>query len=183
MTPAVNDEEVFWYVMRDLKRSNAKVPAYKQLLEEQLEVFTPMRWVLTVRQGKRVREERPIIQDLLFVHATRSELDPLVKKTPTLQYRYLRGGSYCEPMTVPDIDMQRFIHALRSSSSPRYYLPDEVTPSMYGRRIRIVGGPLDGYAGHLLTSRGSRVKRLLVSLPGLLSVAVEVNPEYIQIVE
>ena len=53
---------------------------------------------------------------------------------------------------------------------------------MLNRKIRIVGGPLDGYEGTLQTVRGSKVKRLLVELPGLLSVAVEVEPEYIQLV-
>ena len=53
---------------------------------------------------------------------------------------------------------------------------------MYGRRIRIVGGPLDGYEGSLITTRGSRVKRLLVELPRLLAVGVEVSPEYVQVV-
>lgn len=33
----------------------------------------------------------------------------------------------------------------------------------------------------LLTTRGSRVKRILVELPTWLNVAVEVDPEYIQL--
>ena len=53
---------------------------------------------------------------------------------------------------------------------------------MLNRPIRIVGGPLDGYEGTLITTRGSKVKRLLVEIPQLLSVGVEVNPEYIQFV-
>jgi hypothetical protein len=61
-------------------------------------------------------------------------------------------------------------------------LPEEITPQMYGRPIHIVGGPLDGYEGNLLTMRGSKVKRLLVELKGFLSVGVEVTPEYIQFV-
>jgi hypothetical protein len=52
---------------------------------------------------------------------------------------------------------------------------------MYGRKIRIVGGPLNGYEGSLLTTRGSKVKRLLVELKGFLAVGVEVDPEYIQL--
>lgn len=65
---------------------------------------------------------------------------------------------------------------------PKYYLPEEITPEMLNRRIRIVGGPLDGYEGTLITVRGSKVKRLLVDLPGILSVGVEVKPEFIQFV-
>lgn len=170
-----------WFVMRDLKRCNAKIPTYCLLSDKDFEVFTPMKWHLSVRNGKRHREQVPAIRDLLFVHATRVDLDRFVKNIPTLQYRYLRGG-YCEPMTVGEEEMRRFIHAVQSSEHPIYYLPEELTPAMYSRRIRIVGGPLDGYEGTLVTVRGSRVKRLLVELPMLMSVAVEVSPEYIQMV-
>jgi hypothetical protein len=53
---------------------------------------------------------------------------------------------------------------------------------MYNRPIRIVGGLLDGYEGTLLTTRGSKVKRLLVEIPHLLAVGVEVDPDYIQLI-
>ena len=63
----------------------------------------------------------------------------------------------------------------------RYFLVEELTSAMYGRMIRIEGGPLDGYEGRLLSIRGSRVKRLIVEIPGLLVAAVEVDPEYIRL--
>lgn len=182
MTSRDDKEELRWYVMRDLKRANAKLPAYKQLEEMKMEIFVPMKWSLKIRKGIRVREEVPFIQDLLFVHETRSRLDTVVEKTPTLQYRWLRN-TWREPMTVTDTDMERFINAVNSSNSPQYYLPEEVTPAMYRHKIRIVGGLLDGYEGKLITSRGSKVKRLLVELKDFLAVGVEVNPEYIQIVQ
>lgn len=175
-----NEEKARWWVMRDLKRGNARKPAYKLLEEKKVEFFIPMRWQLVTRRGKRVREQVPFMQDFLFVHETRFNLDPLVEKTPTLQYRWLRD-TYREPMTVPDTDMERFMLAVNASDSPKYYLPEEITPAMCGRRIRIVGGTLDGYEGSLLTIRGSKVRRLLVELPGFLSVGVEVSPEYIRI--
>lgn len=90
-----------WYVMRDLKRANAKVPAYKLLEEMKMEVFVPMKWHLVTRKGMRIREEVPFIQDLLFVHETQNNLDAVVEKIPTLQYRWLRG-TWREPMTVAD---------------------------------------------------------------------------------
>lgn len=176
------DEELKqWFAMRDLKRPNAKLPAYKQLGEEGLEVFTPMKWHLAVKQGKKVREEIPFIPDLLFVHAKRENLDLIVEKTPTLQYRYMRGKAYCEPLTVNEDDMQRFMLATRIAKVSCYYLPEEITKKMYGRKVRIVGGPLNGYEGYLLTTRGSKVKRLVVELPKLLFVSVEVSPEYIEL--
>ena len=82
-------------------------------------------------------------------------------------------------MTVADGDMERFIHAVNAAENPKYYQPDELTPDMYGRSVRIVGGAMDGYSGKLLSARGSKFKRLMVEIPNLLTVAVEVNPEFI----
>lgn len=174
------NERSQWFVMRDLKRRNAKLPAYELFKGFGIKVFTPMVWKLMVRHGKRCREEVPFMQDLLFVHDTRLAVDPIVEKYDTVQYRYVRGG-YKVPMTVRDNDMQRFIHAVESTENPRYYTPEEISSDMIGRKVRIVGGPLDGYEGCLQKMQGARVKRLFVELPNLLAAAVEVNPEYIQV--
>ncbi len=171
-----------WYVMRDLKRPNALRPAYKELADAGVEVFTPMRWVLKTRNGRRVREQVPFIFDLLFAHETRSVLDPIVDKIPTLQYRYRRGGEYREPMTVAEPDMDVFIRAVSVSQNPEYFLPAELSPSMYGRTVRVVGGVLDGYEGKLLNVRGTKTKRLLVELPDFVTVGIEADFEYIRII-
>ena len=68
-----------WFVMRDLKRGNAKQPAYKLLGELKIRFFTPMVWKLRIRQGKRVRQQVPFMPDLLFVYDSRKVLDPLVE--------------------------------------------------------------------------------------------------------
>jgi len=177
---SAGSEDKHWYVMRDLKRANARRPAYRQLQEMDFEVFVPMKWHLSVRHGRRVREKIPVIRDLLFVHAARVSLDPVVDRTPTLQYRYVRGA-FRNPMTVRDTDMERFIRAVNASDDTKYYLPEELTPDVYGRQVRIVSGTLESYEGRLLMVRGSRVKRLLVELPGIFSAGVRVEPEYIQL--
>ena len=48
--PMEDDEKTHWYVMRDLKRANASLPAYKLLEKEKIEVFTPMKTILIVKQ-------------------------------------------------------------------------------------------------------------------------------------
>lgn len=170
-----------WFVMRDLTRGNAKLPAYKLLEQEGIECFTPMVQRVFIRGGKRERRCVPYIHDLVFAHERREVLDPVVAAVPTLQYRYVRNA-YCQPMTVRDDDMERFIRAVRSSDTPHYYRADEITPEMLHRRVRIIGGRLDGYEGFLLTVRGSKVKRLLVELPTLLTAAVEVEAEFVEVV-
>lgn len=166
--------------MRDLKRSNAKLPAYKFLEENSFEVFTPMKWELAEECGKRIRRKRPVLPDLLFVHATRNRLDEIVSRLPTLQYRYVRGA-YCKPMVVDEADMEMFLRAVRQTDNPRYFLPGEITPDMYGRTVRIVGGAMDGFEGRLLTVRGSGKRRIVVHIPSILSVAVEIRSDYVQI--
>lgn len=81
--------------------------------------------------------------------------------------------------------MARFIAAVRGLRTPRYYGPNEITSSMYGSRIRMVcEGPLNGYEGILLKVRGSGKKRLLLSLPGMLSASVEIDlTDYIELVD
>ena len=177
-----NPAESHWYAMRDLSRSNAKFPAYKLLADMQYDIFTPMVRRLIVKNGRREKREVPFLQDLLFVHATRERMNSAVDKITNLQYRYIRGG-YCEPMVVRDADMERFICAVNTSKNPRYFLPEEITPEMYGHRVRIVGGDLDGYEGSLLSARGSKNRRLLVALPNFITVAIEVQPEFIEVLE
>lgn len=176
-----NKKKPFWFVMRDLKRANTKHPAYRYFQEKDMEVFTPTKQKLIVKDGQRIIREVPCIPDLLFVHDTRENVDPIVENIPTIQYRWVRN-KYREPMVVPDAEMERFIHAVNASANPRFYLPEEITPAMVNRRVRIVGGLMDGYEGTLVTVRGSKVKRLLISIPNVLAVGVEVSPELIQLI-
>ena len=184
MDPAhiTRDDLPRWYVMRDLKRPNAKVRAWQALADKGFDVFTPTRWQVNEVAGRRERHEVPYVPDLLFVRSTRAALDPEVEATATLQYRFVRGAAQYTALTVREAEMQRFMMAARATSTPQYFLPDELTPSMLGRLVRIVGGPLDGITGRLLSVRGLRRRKLLVELPGLITAAVEVAPEFIQLV-
>lgn len=121
------------------------------------------------------------MQDLLFVKETKEKLDIIVEAIPTLQYRYKLGVQHT-PIVVRNTDMERFIKAVEATENPKYYRPEEITLDMLNRKIRIIGGQLDGYIGTLVTTRGSKTKRLLVELPMLLAAAVEVNTEYIQLI-
>ena len=172
-----------WFVMRDLKRSNARIPARKLLAEKGFEVFTPMCERLVEKGGKTERQVVPAVADMLFVNSEREMLDPVVDIVATLQYRYLKGAPYRTPMTVSDAEMTRFIKAVNASvSAPTYFLPDEITSEMEGRRVMVKDGPLSGYEGKLLKVKGSRKRRLLVKLEGYLVAAVEIEATYVEFV-
>jgi len=173
-----------WFVMRDLKRFNAKLPAYKQLAAAGFEVFTPMTERIVQRSGHCERVAVPYVHDLLFVHSSRRDLDPVVGRTDTLQYRYVKGAPHCRPLVVPRDDMDRFIAAVGLSSAVQYYSPGEITPGMYGRTSRLIcTGALNGYVCRLLKVRGSRrLKRVLIELPGILAAGVDIAPDFIELI-
>lgn len=140
--------EAKWYALRDLKRPNGLRRAWEILRDEKnMEVFTPCKWALVTVRGKRMPKKVAFIPDLLFVHETRKVLDPIVENTRTLQYRYRKYGAQNEPIVVPDADMERFIHAVNTSETPQYYLPEEITPQMYGAEVLVIGGALTAIAG------------------------------------
>ena len=171
-----------WFVMRDLKRRNSNNLAIHDLGNAGVEVFTPMTQMIMTIGGRRQKRDVPIIQDLLFVHESKETVDTFVAAYPTLQYRYLRGKTKDNPMTVRDDEMERFIFAVRHTESTRYYKPGEITDAMYGKKVRIVGGALDGYEGRLLSVKGMRKRCLIVELPGFISAAVEIEPEFVRII-
>lgn len=183
MAPIEKDESR-WFVMRDLKRPNAREFAWQMLRRLGFRVFTPLKIRVVENGGRRERREVPFVQDLLFVYSSRADLDRVVDHTDTLQYRYQKGKGYRTPMEVPAADMERFIAAVDSAPRPQYLHISEITPSMLGTRIRMIcGGALDGYEGKLLKIKGSGKKRIVVELPGLLAAAIEVGEaDYIEIV-
>lgn len=172
-----------WFVMRDLKRRNANTLAIHELTAAGLEVFTPMTQMVMTIGGKKQRREVPVIQDLLFVHEARDTLDPFVERTSTLQYRFVSGKTQHEPMTVRKEDMDRFIFAVKNTETPVFYKPGEITQAMYGKKVRIVGGIFNTYEGRLLSVKGMRKRRLIVEVPNLVAAAVEIEPEFIQLIK
>ena len=178
-----NTSEKHWFVLRDLKRRNANSLGIFELRDAGFEAFTPITQMIMTIGGRRQRLEVPVIQDLLFVYDTKAALDVYVQKRPTLQYRYVRGRSMDEPMTVRNEDMAKFIRAVGITDTPLYFMPGELTPAMYGKKVRIVGGALDSYEGRLLSVKGMRKRRLIIELPNLMSVAVEVEPDFIELIK
>lgn len=176
-----------WYVLRDLARPNAKNPAYKQLqaMPEMKDcVFVPLKQHVFMEFGKRVVRFIPYMPDLVFVHKSKEELDPIVRKMELLQYRYVRGGKQFEAMSVRAEDFKKFKDAVEQTDNVEYYSYEEVSPRIYGKQIRIIGGRLNGFEGRLMSKKGSKFKRLLVDLRECnLAAAIQVESEFIQIVK
>ena len=176
-----------WYVLRDLARPNAKNPAYKQLqaMPEMKDcVFVPLKQRVFMKFKKCEVCFVPYMPDLIFVHKSREELDPIVRKMELLQYRFVRGGKQYEAMSVRHKDFVAFRRAVEETDNVEYFSYSEVSPRIYGKQIRIIGGRLNGFEGRLMGKKGSKFKRLLVDLRECnLSAAIQVESEYIQLMK
>ena len=137
------DETPQWYVLRDLSRPNSKLSAFDKLTGKGIKCFTPLvRKVVTQVENKNGKMCLTCVTCFCPQHTRRAR--PVHAPGLRLQYRYVHGG-FKEPMTVREADMDCFIRAVSSSISSKYYRPEEITPAMRNRRIRIIGGPLHGY--------------------------------------
>lgn len=180
---AESTNDMHWFAMRDLSRYNEKSPAYKILKGKVKDIFTPMHTVIKLKKGKRILIEEPILRDLLFIFDKEDKIAEFVKSIENLQFRFVKGLAYKQPLCIEKGEMERFKTAVETSyKEPVFIRSEDIKPSMYGKEVRIIGGNLNGYTGKLLKMRGSSIKRLIVELKGFFAVGVEVEPEFIEFV-
>lgn len=176
-TPKTKKEVVKkWYVLRDLRRANVKKRGYHLLKQMNIEVFSPINVVRSVRNGKKRKEAKFVVPDLLIVHSTEVKLERYVTFANKLQYRFLRGG-WQKKMVVSDEEMEKFMRAASGASSITYYSVDEYSPENIGNEIEIKGGPFNGETGELLSVRGTKNKQIVVRLANLFVAVIELKAE------
>ena len=173
-----NQQEV-WYAMRALYRTELKTQA--RLNEAGIETFIPIKETIATIRGRKKKVKIPAISNLIFVHSTQRRLAAFTAEDGKFQYTFKRGGMSNEPLIVPDKQMNDFIRACSHSERPLYFSPGDLKLEK-GTRVRIIGGPLDSCEGVLMKVSGARSKRLVVSIPGTMNVAVEISPELIEII-
>ena len=87
-------------------------------------------------------------------------------------------------MCVRHKDFEVFRRAVEQTDNVEYFSYEDVSPRLYGKQIRIIGGCLNGFEGRLMSKRGSKYKRLLIDLQECnLSAAIQVESEFIQLLK
>lgn len=174
----MDTEGKVWYVMRSLFKTELKTKA--RLDEANIRTFIPMSCHVKIVQGRKLKVQVPIVRNLMFVYSDEKTLAPFLASDSKFQYTYRRGGHENEPLIVPEAQMQQFFKAVEASEQPLYFTPAELNIAQ-GTRVRIIGGPLDGTVGVFMKVKGARAKRLVIEIPDTLSVAVEVNPDLVEV--
>ena len=169
-----SDEPVMWFAM---SATFGRALKAKDFLESRsVPCFIPMKYdvVSEGKQGKlrKVRKLIPAINNLLFVHTTRSNIQALKSEVGYLQYLTRPEGARRVPITVPDRQMYQFITVCDSYNEKLVYLnPDEINLAK-GTPVQIIGGPFDGIEGTFVKVEGVRNRRVAILVPGIAAVVI-----------
>lgn len=146
----------------------------KDFLESRaVQCFVPMKYdVVSDRKHGKVRKLIPAINNLLFVHTSRSNIQALKAEVEFLQYLTRPEGTRRVPIVVPDRQMEQFITVCDSYNEKLVYLnPNEINLAK-GTPVQIVGGPFDGIEGTFVKIEGVRNRRVALLVPGIAAVVI-----------
>ena len=171
---------VRWYVMRAYKKERQAEEALSG--PEGLEFFIPKRYALRTYHGHKQRQLVPAIPSLVFVHASRNDIQAFKLRHPLLQYIMWNKSTGLEFLTVPDRQMAHFIRvAQQTEEDILYFQPDEIQLHK-GAHVRVHGGPFDGVEGILLKVKGHRRRRVVIQIDQVATIAAaEIEPDLIEV--
>jgi len=166
-----------WFPMRVTYSREMKVKAELDRLE--IENFVPMTYRLVDAYSESPhRELVPAINNLIFVHATQSQISRLKTTNEALEpLRYMMDRTAekaHEIMTVPDRQMVNFMRVASRTEDSVLFLDENTIVGKEGKRVKIMGGMFEGVEG--VIRRVKRCKRVVVALDGIASVAIAYVP-------
>ncbi len=174
------EQQKQWFAMRATFNRNMQA---KDVLDRLgLTTYVPMRGVRSKKKGSHAIEFEPVVRNLLFVYAQGNVLQQAKQRMPYLQYMISRADG--SKIVVPEVQMNDFI-AVSSTCDERlrYFSPEELNLSR-GAHVRITGGDFAGMEGTFMRVTGSRDRRVVISVPGVVSVAlVSIPTEWVKQVD
>ena len=145
----------------------------QRLLEmNKIESFVPMR-KRTTKSGHRIKTDLiPVVRDLIFVHDKRENIQEIKGKISCLHYITTPSGERNIPVEVPDEQMHQFMAVCNEIDDSAEIFADGEPLFKVGERVRVTGGAFKGCEGQLVKIEGKRSKRFVVSIEGIIAVAV-----------
>lgn len=174
-----NEVKKHWYAMR--VTYSREVQMKKMLEQRGIECFIPMRYHTKVVRGRKVKLLKPVIHNLLFAHATPTEIQEVKKYYEYLQYIVDRER---QKIIVPDAQMQTFIAVTGTYDDQLIWINPEDLNLKKGTRVRITGGDFEGQEGTFIKIKGARDKRVVIAIQGVIAVAMAtLHPSLIEIIK
>lgn len=145
-------------------------PAYPNPIAPKTTAPTPASFK-TAAQTKLV----PAVSNLLFVRGEQDDLYEFFKGIGEgCPARFIWDKVTRNPVTVSDKAMADFITVSNAMLEDTIYLTELNSTLREGQKVRILEGPFKGVEGRIVRIRRSR--RILVELPGMLSIAATFIP-------
>ena len=121
-------------------------------------------------EPKKVKVEKPVIPNLIFIHSDYNTCLSLVNEYK-LSMNYLLNLETRQLLVVPDKQMQDFMFLLDFSEDAVQVLNENLRQ---GDRVRVIKGEFAGIEGELIRIKGH--KRVVVRLEGAFSLATAYIP-------
>ena len=172
-------EEKHWFAMRVTYSREVKM---KELLEEKgVECFVPMQYQTKIIRGRKAKILKPVIHNLLFARATKTEMQEIKKHYEYLQYIINREH---QKIIVPDAQMQRFIAVAGTYDEQLIWVNPEDLNLKKGTRVRITAGDFEGQEGIFVKVKGARDRRVVIAIQGVIAVAMAtLHPSLIEVIK
>ncbi|MBR4883212.1 MAG: UpxY family transcription antiterminator, partial [Bacteroidales bacterium] len=151
-----------WFAMRATYKREFVAQEYLQ--SKGIEVFIPLRREIKVIRGVKRKVTVPAINSLIFVYAQKELIQQAKFGVDYLQYltRKLDGKNI--PIIVPSHQMELFKRVVEDDTIDKtYFAPGEVN-LIEGARVKVHGGPLNGYQGILIKQKGKRNKQFFLDV-------------------
>lgn len=173
------DDKKHWFAMRVTYSRELRM---KEVLEEKgIECFIPMRYQNKLVRGRKAKILKPVIHNLLFAHATKEEIQEAKKGYDYLQYIINREH---QKIIVPDAQMQTFIAVAGTYDDQLIWINPEDLNLKKGTRVRITAGDFEGQEGVFVKVKGSRDKRVVIAIKGVIAVAMAtLHPSLIEVIK
>lgn len=177
-----------WYVMHRHALSAHKVREKLERLG--FTYFQPRSLTLTTVHGRKQKVLKYTLPDYFFIRSTFNKLEPLSKPDEPLRLTFnlnICSGRQNDYLIVPDAQMKNFmLIATAYDENPQYMsLDDEKLRKILksGVRVRVIGGPFDGYEGHYVQISRGKKRQLVVAIEGVIGITAHVDPDYIEILD
>ena len=158
----MDEKEVRWYVIGSVTRRR-ELKIRDELRRDEHECFVPLQYEVRKVGGQRRRIMVPAVPGLIFLRGTLEGVKEAIKfRSDGLYIRKSTFSNKEDYLSVSEHDMRNFIAV--------------------SDKIRVNGGMFDGREGVIMRIKGKRRRQLVVSIPGIVYAAVELEPELLELI-
>lgn len=172
------DADKAWYVLRATYGRGRQAHDF---LGDEVSFFPTRREVVAARKGRKTWKTRAFLPNLIFVYATRSQVEGYVHDTPELSYLsiyydHFRTNEFGKNhwLTVPYAEMVNFINLMLVGSEHTLLVDPAKCHFKSGQRVRVIAGEFAGVEGRVARIAGQQ--RVVVSLEGICLAATAYVP-------